>query len=119
MLFQFTKRYLIRSYHPVLLLPNFGKIFERLIYISLFNDENELLNPNQSGFRPFNSCVNQLLPINHETFSNFDCDPPKDTHAVFLDISKVFDKIRIPSLIIKFKSFGISGGLLELIKNFP
>ena len=98
----------------------FGKFFERLIFNSLFKyiDENELLNPNQSGFRPFDSCINELLSINHEIFSNFDCDPPKDIHAVFLDISKAFDKIWLPGLIFKIKSFGISGNLLELMKNF-
>ena len=51
-------------------------------------------------------------------FSNFDCDSPKDIRAVFLDISKAFDKIWLPGLIFKIKSFGISGDLLELIKNF-
>ena len=51
-------------------------------------------------------------------FSNFDCDRPKDIRAVFLDISKAFDKIWLPGLIFKIKSFGISGDLLELIKNF-
>ena len=86
---------LIKSYRLVSLLPIFGKIFERLIFNSLFKyiDENELLNPNQSGFRPFDSCVNQRLSINHEIFSDFDCDTPKDIRAVFLDISKAFDKI--------------------------
>ena len=48
-------------------LPIFGKIFKRLISNSLFkyNDENELLNPNQSGFCLFDSCVNEPLSINH------------------------------------------------------
>ena len=59
-----------------------------------------------------------LLSINNEIFSNFNCDPPKDIRAVFLDISKAFDKIWLPGLIFKIKSFGISGDLLELIKNF-
>ena len=100
---------LIKNYRPVSLLPIFGKIFERLIFNSLFKciDENEMVNPNQSGFRPFDSCVNQLLSINHEIFSNFDCDPPKDIRAVFLDISKAFDNIWLPGLIFKIKSFGI------------
>ena len=110
----------IKNYRPVSLLPIFGKNFERLIFNSLFKyiDENELLNPNQSEFRPFDSCVNQLLSINHQIFSNFDCDPPKDISAVFLDISKAFDKSWLPGLIFKIKSFGISGDLLELINNF-
>ena len=46
------------------------------------------------------------------------CDPLSDIHAVFLDIFKAFDKIWLPGLIFKIKSFGISGDLLELIKNF-
>ena len=81
-------------------------------------DENELLNPDKSGFRPFDSCVNQLLSINHKICSNFDCDPPKDKRTVFLDISKAFDKIWFSGLIFKIKSCGISSDLLELIKNF-
>ena len=88
---------LIKNYCPVSLLTIFGKNFERLIFNSLFKyiDENELLNPNQSGFCPFDSCINQLLSINHERFSNFDCDPPKDICAVFLDISKPYLTIHI------------------------
>ena len=42
------------------LLPIFGKIFEKIIsnkiYDFLFNEE--LLNPNQSGFRPSDSFIN-------------------------------------------------------------
>ena len=71
-----------------------------------------MLNLNQSGIRPFDSCVNQLLSINHEIFSNFDCDSPKDIRVAFLDISKAFDKIWLPGLIFKIKSFGMSGDLL-------
>ena len=40
------------NYHPVLLLPICGKIFERLIFNPVFEflGENKLLSPNQSGF---------------------------------------------------------------------
>ena len=105
---------------PSFTFTNIWKFFERLIFNSLFKyiDENELLNANQSGFHPFDSCVNQLQSINHEIFSNFDCDPPTDIRTVFLDISKAFDKILLPGLIFKIKSFGIPGDLLELITNF-
>ena len=69
-------------------------------------------------FHPFDSFVNQLLSINYKIFSNFDCDSPKDIGSVFLDISKAFDKIWLPGLIFKIKSFGIADDLLELIENF-
>ena len=40
------------------------------------------------------------------------------TRAIFLDISKAFEKVWLPGLIYKIKSSGISGDVLELIKNF-
>ena len=33
--------------------------------------ENQLLTPNQSGFRPGNSTINQLLSITHKIYSAF------------------------------------------------
>ena len=48
---------------------------------------------NQSGFRPSDSCVNQLLAITHERFEAFDYNPSLEVRSVFLDISKVFDKV--------------------------
>ena len=43
---------------------------KKTLFNSLFKyiDKNELLNSSQSGFRPFDSCVNQHLSINHEFF---------------------------------------------------
>ena len=56
----------------------FGKIFEKIICnrIYIFLLEENLLNPDQSGFRSSDSCVNQLLAITHEIFEAFDCNPP-------------------------------------------
>ena len=58
----------VDNYRPVSLLPIFGKILERLIFNSLFEflHENNLLNENQSGFRPSDSCEYQLLSIVHD-----------------------------------------------------
>ena len=56
---------LVNNYRPISLLPIFGKIFEKIIFNRIYNFliEEELLNPNQSGFRPSDSCINQLLAI--------------------------------------------------------
>ena len=58
----------IKNYRPVSLLPTCGKIFEPLLYDTMFDffSKNNLLSPNQSGFRLGDSCINQLLSINHE-----------------------------------------------------
>ena len=59
---------LVKNYRPIPLLTIFGKIFEKIIFnkIYYFLMEEKLLNPNQSGFRPSDSCINQLLAITHE-----------------------------------------------------
>ena len=36
-----------------------------------FFTEDNMISPNQSGFRPGKSCVNQLLAITHEIYKPF------------------------------------------------
>ena len=80
--------------------------------------EEKLLNPNQSGFCPSESSVNQLIARTHEIFEAFDCYPPLEVMPVFLDISKAFDKIWHKALLYKLKSLGISGELYNLLENY-
>ena len=69
-------------------------MFEKIIFSGIYNFLLEdLLNPNPSGFRPSESCINQLLAIIHEIFEAFDCNPPLEIRSVLLDISKAFDKV--------------------------
>ena len=80
--------------------------------------EEKLLNSNQIGFCPSDSCINQLLAITHEIFEAFDCTPPLEVRSVFLDISKAFDNVCHRGLLYKLKSMGISGELYNLFENF-
>ena len=90
------------------------------MYDSLYSHfvTNELLSPNQSGFRPGDSTVNQLISITHSIFNAFDCNPPLDVRSVYLDISKAFDRVWHDGLIYKLKRCGVSGELLSLIQSF-
>ena len=64
-----------------------------------FFTENNLISPNQSGFRPGDSSVNQLLTIAHEIYKSF--DEGFEVREVFLDISKAFDKVWYEGLLLK------------------
>ena len=66
-----------------------------------FLDE-DLISDNQSGFKPGDSCINQLLSI------------ADDNQGAFLDISEAFDN----GLIFKLQEKGISGNLLKVLKYF-
>ena len=84
---------ILKNYRPISFLPITGKILERLLYDTMFEffTKNNLISDNQSGFKPGNSCVNQLLSITHEMYQSFDDN--LEVRAVFLDISKAFDKV--------------------------
>ena len=64
----------VKNYRPFSLLPICYKIFERLLYNEMLNCflENDLISPKQSSFRLGDSCINQLLSVNHEILSAFD-----------------------------------------------
>ena len=111
---------IISNYRPVSLLPNCGKIFERLVFNSLYKyvEENKLLSMHQSGFRSNDSCVNQLLSIVHNLYKGFDAYPTLETRGVFLDMSKAFDKVWHQGLIFKLKSVGVLDSPLNLIQSF-
>ena len=63
-----SDKQILKNYRPVSLLPICGKIFERLLYNRLYEYfiENELISSSQSGFKPGDSCINQLLSVIHD-----------------------------------------------------
>ena len=75
-------------------MPLFGKIFEKIIFKSLFEylDEQKLLSEHNSGFRPNDSSTNQLLSIINDIYRSFDADLNLEVRGVFLDMLKAFDK---------------------------
>ena len=97
---------ILKNYLPVSLLPICGKVFERLIHDSSFKYfiENNVISPNQSGFKPGDSCTNQLISITHQIYQSF--DDGFEVRGVFLVISKAFYKVWHNSLIYKLYKMG-------------
>ena len=59
--------------------------FEKLVFDAMFEFliENNLLSSTQSGFKPSDSCVNQLISITHSICSAFDVNPSVEVRGVF------------------------------------
>ena len=108
----------LKNYRPVSLLPICGKIFEKLIFNEIFKlfNENNLISPKQSGFKPGDSCINQLISITHEIYESLDAG--LEVRSVFLDISKAFDKVWHEGVLFKLSQNGISGNFLKLLTDF-
>ena len=94
--------------------------------------ENNLLSSTQSGFKPNDSCVHQLISITHSIFSAFDGNPSLEVRdrkqpgnpslevrGVFLNLSKTFERVWHKVFLRKLKNSGINGiNLLHLIESF-
>ena len=91
------------NYRPISLVPILGKMFEKVLFDSLYDyfTNNNLLTPCQYGFIKRDSCVNQLLAITHEIRKNLNANPSTDTIGVFLDMPKAFGKVWHNGLICK------------------
>ena len=118
--FKKNDKQLIKNYRPISLLPLISKIFEKLLFNKIYEhlSDNNLITHNQSGFRPGDGCVNQLLYLVSEIYESFECQNSLEVRAVFLDISKAFDKVWHDGLIFKLKQNGIRGNLLNFFTSY-
>ena len=113
-LFEYIKKVdeqLKKNYRPVSLLPVCGKLMEKLMFNSIFNfiDTRSVLSVHQSGFRPCDSCMHQLISIVHDTYNAFVVNPNFEEREVFLDIFKAIDRVWHKGLLHKLKYMGIDG----------
>ena len=110
----------INSYRPVLSVPACVKDFEKIIFDCLFKylDTNSLLNNNQSGFRPSDSYVHQLLSIIYNIYNVFDANPSSEARGAFLDLWKAFDRVWHKDSTYKLKCLGICEKFFRLIHSF-
>ena len=76
----------------------------------------DLISSNRSGFKPGDSCMNQLLSITREIYKYF--ENGFEVRGVFLDISKAPDKVWHKGIICKLNYNGISGRLLSILFDF-
>ena len=62
-----------------------------IIKCLIFLQKKKLISHKQLGFKPGDSCINELVSISHEIYKLF--DDGLHVCGVFLDISKAFDKV--------------------------
>ena len=88
-----------KNYRPISLLHIFEKILEKVIFDKIYQYlcNNQMLTPHQSGFRPNDSTINQLLLITHKIYVAFDEVPSKETRA---------DSLICPKHLIEFSMMG-------------
>jgi hypothetical protein len=109
---------LCTNYRPISLLSCVGKVFESCVYKHVFGylKENDILTSSQSGFIRGDSAINQLLCIYNDLCSSW--DKGTNSQAVYLDITKAFDRVWHRGLLAKLSAVGIRGRLLLWFSDY-
>ena len=106
------------NYRPVSLTSHIIKIYERILRkkIVSFLETNNILCPNQHGFRSGRSCLTQMLSHFDDVFLGLMNNA--DTDAIYLDYAKAFDKVDHKLLLVKLKVYGFNDSLIKWIESF-
>lgn len=108
----------VNNYRPISIINSITKIFEKLIFnqITTYLNDNNLLAPQQSGFRSNFSTSTALMKFTNDIFSSLDNNRP--TGAIFIDLTKAFDMVDHYLLLDKLYAIGFSSDSLLFFNSF-
>ena len=114
--FKKGERHDVKNYRPISLLSIASKVFERCVFNRIIPFIQPQLTEAQHGFCSGRSTVTQLLEVYDSISKEIDNRGQVDT--IFLDLSKAFDSVSHPHLMIKLQRFGIHGTLLQWFSSY-
>ena len=106
------------NWRPISILPIQGKILEHLIHkrIMSFIIDNGIISLNQFGFMPGRSTSQAIFEVSKFLFDNINTG--NICGSVFIDISKAFDSVYHPRLLLKLERLGLGNLYIEWFKSY-
>ena len=95
-----------------------SKVFEQFVKKQLldFCVTHRIIPDSQYGFLPGRSTIWQFLSVVNDCHNALDAG--YSVHALFLDVSKAFDRVDHSLLVERCKSIGLTGPSLQWIKSY-
>lgn len=114
-------RSLVSNYRPVALTSVLCKVLEKLVvnciqeHVGLYG----LMSKHQHGFTKGKNCVTQLVNLVHNWAASLDKPRPPHIDAIFLDMSKAFDRMPHNILLSKLATqYNIRGNIWKWVRSF-
>ena len=106
------------NYRPISLLPNFCKIFEKVLHFQLTNffEAKNIISNFQYGFRTGKSTIQAITNQLNYIYKNM--NENKNVFSLFLDFKKAFDCVDHDLLLSKLEFYGIRGIALDLLRSY-
>ena len=106
------------SYRPISLLSSISKILEKTIKVKILEhiENNNILPPQQFGFRREHNTMHPLVRIKKIVKSNF--MEQKSTAMVLLDIKSAFDSVWHNALIYKMIKLNFNDNIIKITQCF-
>lgn len=106
----------ISNYRPIAKLSSIPKLFELIIYDSIYNHCSNLLVSNQHGFMKKKSTVTNLVETSSDFFGTMEAG--FQTDVVYTDLSKAFDILPHSIILFKLKALGFPTFLIKWVNSY-
>ena len=106
-----------KNFRPVTVLPVFGKVFERLIYMQMSEYFESIFHDSVFAYRKFHGCPSALLTLTEHWKEELD---KRNTIAVIvIDLGKAFDWLPHELILEKLKFYGMEDKAVALLFSYP
>ena len=104
------------NYRPVSLTCILCKIYEKFLRRHILEFVKDKINSNQHGFVENRSCFSNLLETIDAVMDMLESGCPVD--IFYFDFCKAFDSVPHYRLLTKLENYGITGDILEIVRDF-
>ena len=105
------------NYRSVSLIPLFGKVLEKVAYISLLRHVTPVIAPEQHGFVPGRSCATNLASLLSTAWDAI--EDQYQTYCIYTYFSSAFQSVNHSLLVHKLQnSYHVSGSALNWFKSY-